>query len=209
MLFKSSATLERSLQDALQNLSQLANSGYCVGFHIRQGVPSTRYSTLNTSWLHHYEQRGYLLRDPGLAWASAVNGAVRWSDPILVDTYGVYAEARRFGLRYGMVASYGPPASLSVAVLVRNDREFLDTEMATAFDRLQRLHSLAVLPGNLSQAQKEALSVISSGQRYAAAAAHLGISESALKARLYSARQRLNARTTPEAVRCAKDYGLI
>ncbi|WP_435166267.1 autoinducer binding domain-containing protein [Falsirhodobacter sp. 1013] len=209
MLFERSATLEDVLKERLAHLSRMANCGYCLGFHIRQGVPSARYTTLDPAWMDHYGHQGFLMRDPSLAWASSANGVLRWSDPALTDTYGVYTEARRFGLLYGMVASFGPATSLSVAVLARNDREFLDAEMNCAFETLQSLHSLAVLPDQLSLAQREALGIIATGQRYAAAAAHLGISESALKARLYGARRRLNARTTPEAIRCAKDYGLI
>ncbi|MEY4872948.1 MAG: hypothetical protein RLZZ563_2278, partial [Pseudomonadota bacterium] len=46
-------------------------------------------------------------------------------------------------------------------------------------------------------------------RRHAAAAEKLGISESALKARITSARIRLMARTTAEAIQRAKDYRLI
>lgn len=208
-MFRRSARLQDALNEGLGDFARLANGGYCMGVHVRQGTPSARYTTLDPAWTDHYARRGFLLRDPSLAWASSANGAVRWSDPVLIDTYGVYAEARRFGLRYGMVTSYGPPSSFSTAVLIRKDREFLDDEMADAFETLKHLHSIAVLPDHLSLAQKEALGVIATGQRYAAAAAHLGISESALKARLCGARRQLNARTTPEAIRCAKDYGLI
>ena len=45
--------------------------------------------------------------------------------------------------------------------------------------------------------------------RIAAAAAHLRISESALKARLASARAALLAQTTTEAIQRARDYRLI
>jgi LuxR family transcriptional regulator len=61
----------------------------------------------------------------------------------------------------------------------------------------------------LTTAQIEALQCISNGDRHTAAAAKLGISESALKARLKSARIRLEARTTSEAVRKAREYRLL
>ena len=61
----------------------------------------------------------------------------------------------------------------------------------------------------LTKAQIEALRCIAGGDRHAAAAAKLGISESALKARITSARVRLMARTTAEAIQRAKDYRLI
>ena len=50
---------------------------------------------------------------------------------------------------------------------------------------------------------------MASGSRYAEAAALLGISESALKARLKSARERLYARTTAEAIQRAQEYNLL
>jgi LuxR family transcriptional regulator len=64
-------------------------------------------------------------------------------------------------------------------------------------------------PAQLTVAQVEALRCIADGDRHAAAAAKLGISESALKARLTSARLRLMARTTAEALQRAKEYGLM
>ena len=64
-------------------------------------------------------------------------------------------------------------------------------------------------PTEEEKAQIEALKCIAGGDRIAAAAAKLGISESALKARITSARIRLMARTTAEAIQRAKDYRLM
>ena len=59
------------------------------------------------------------------------------------------------------------------------------------------------------KAQIEALRLIADGDRHTAAAAKLGISESALKARLSSARVRLGARTTAEALKKAREFRLL
>ena len=75
--------------------------------------------------------------------------------------------------------------------------------------RSQRLHAATEPAEELTTAQVEALRCIANGDRHAAAALKLGISESALKARLVSARQRLGARTTAEAIQRAKDSRLI
>lgn len=72
-----------------------------------------------------------------------------------------------------------------------------------------RLHELSEPPEALTEAQIEALRCIAGGDRFAAAAERLGISESALKARISSARDRLMARTTAEAIQRAKDNRLI
>ena len=72
-----------------------------------------------------------------------------------------------------------------------------------------RIHDMTEPPEELTKAQIEALRCIAGGDRHAAAAEKLGISESALKARITSARIRLMARTTAEAIQRAKDYRLI
>ena len=64
-------------------------------------------------------------------------------------------------------------------------------------------------PDNLSAAQVEALRLIAKGYRYSQAAQQIGISESALKARLRSARERLLCRTTAEAIQRALEAKLL
>jgi LuxR family transcriptional regulator len=89
--------------------------------------------------------------------------------------------------------------------MARHDREFDDGEIGTFEQIVHRLHDMTETP-DLTKAQVEALKCIAAGERHAAAANRLGISESALKARLNSARVRLMARTTAEAIQRAKDY---
>lgn len=207
MPFERSAALKRVVDEELRGLTVIAPRGYCVDLHIRRAVPMARYTTINSQWAEHHARMGFVMRDPCLGWASANNGVRRWSE--VIDPYGIFAEAARFGLRFGAVAADGPATALSVAIIARHDREVSDAELAELHERLQRLHNLIEAPDRLTRAQLEALRVIAAGKRYAGAAAQLGISESALKARLYSARERLMARTTPEAIRRAKDFGLI
>jgi LuxR family transcriptional regulator len=71
------------------------------------------------------------------------------------------------------------------------------------------LHIEAKPPSELTKAQIEALQCLANGDRHTAAAEKLGISESAFKARLQSARVRLEARTTSEAIRKAREYRLL
>ena len=74
---------------------------------------------------------------------------------------------------------------------------------------VQRLHDMTEPPESLTKSQIEALNCLASGMRHAAAAAKLGISESAFKARLNSVRLKLLARTTVEALQRAKEYKLL
>ena len=72
-----------------------------------------------------------------------------------------------------------------------------------------QLHIEAKPPSDLTRAQIEALRCLANGDRHAAAAEKLGITESAFKARLKSARIRLEARTSSEAIRKVREYRLF
>lgn len=193
----------------LHQLNLLAPSGYFLGLHIRFTAPLMTFQTYNQAWLDHYTENGFVLRDPATAWGFSRTGTIRWSDPSLPDPFGIFREAANFGLNYGFTIACGPIKSRTIASLARPDREYADNEMKLAESIVLRLHDVTEPPEELTRAQVEALRCIAGGDRHAAAAAKLGISESALKARITSARIRLMARTTAEAIQRAKDYRLI
>lgn len=193
----------------LQTLGELAPAGYFLGLHIRFTSPLMSFTTYDPAWTEHYTNNGYVLRDPMTAWGFCTTGSTRWSNKKIPDPFGIFKEAASYGLRYGVTISCGPISSRTIASLARADREFLDEEIDQIEQIVFRLHDITEPPQKLTKAQIEALKCIAEGDRYAAAAAKLGISESALKARLTSARQRLMSRTTAEAIQRAKDYGLI
>jgi LuxR family transcriptional regulator len=144
-----------------------------------------------------------------VAWGFSTTGWIRWSDKRVPDPFGILDEAERFGLRYGVTISCGPIKSRTIASFARADREYTDEEAGLIEPLVNHLHGLTEPPEELTKAQVEALRCIAGGLRHAAAANKLGISESALKARLASARDRLMARTTAEAIQRAKDSRLI
>jgi LuxR family transcriptional regulator, quorum-sensing system regulator SdiA len=193
----------------LHKLGLVATAGYFLGLHIRFTAPLITFQTYDQRWIDHYMDNGYILRDPITAWGFSTNGFIRWSDPSLADPFGVYREAADFGLRYGVSVSHGPIKSRTIASFARPDREFDDKEIAFFVASVHSLHQLTEPPEELTRAQVEALRCIAGGDRFAEAAQKLGISESALKARITSARIRLMARTTAEAIQRAKDYRLI
>lgn len=193
----------------LHQLSLLAPAGYFVGLHIRFTAPLFTFQTYRQEWLDHYTENGYVLRDPMVAWGFSTTGTTRWSDPSVPDPFGIFVEAAHYGLKHGMTVSCGPVKSRSIASFARADREFEDREIAAVATIVHRLHDVTEPPEELTKAQIEALRCIAGGDRFTAAAAKLGISESALKARITSARVRLMARTTAEAIQRAKDYRLI
>lgn len=193
----------------LKELGALSPLGYFAGLHIRFAAPLMTFQTYPQAWKDHYTDNAYALRDPIIAWGFGEIGATRWSEIEIPDTFGILDAAAKYGLIYGVAVSYGPISSRTIAGSSRDDREFTDDEIHQIEEIVHRLHDMTQPPESLTKAQIEALGCIAAGDRHAAAAAKLGISESALKARLTSARQKLLARTTTEAVQRAKDYRLI
>lgn len=200
---------QTGLDFELKKLAQYATAGYFVGLHIRFTSPLMSFQTYDQAWLDHYTNNGYVLRDPMTAWGFSTTGMTRWSDPALIDPFGLFKEAATYGLNYGMTVACGPISSRTIASFARADREFTDNEMATIQAVVVRLHDITEPPESLSKSQIEALQCVANGMRHAQAAHQLGISESAFKARLNSARIRLLARTTAEALQRAKEYKLL
>ncbi len=193
----------------LEQLDQLAPMGYTVGLHIRFATPLIYKSSYPPAWVEHYNSHSYYLRDPLVFWGVGVEGTTRWSAIPLPDPFGVMKKAAGHGLKFGAVSSYGPITSRSIVGISRSDREFTDEEMGQLKEVTIQLHIEAKPPSDLTKAQIEALQCLANGDRHAAAAEKLGITESAFKARVQSARIRLEARTASEAIRKAREYRLL
>lgn len=193
----------------LRQLGVESPAGYFAGMHIRFAGPLVQFHTYDQRWIDHYTKNGYALRDPMVAWGFTREGAYRWSEIDIPDPFNIFEQSREFGMTYGIVVSVGPLSSRSIVGSARADREFNDDEIARIKRIVFMLHEATDPPDSLTEAQKEALRLIADGHRHTAAAAKIGISESALKARLTSARDRLLARTTAEAIQRAKDYKLL
>lgn len=193
----------------LDQLDSLAPMGYTVGLHIRFATPLIYKSSYPSAWVEHYNSHSYYLRDPLVFWGVGVEGTTRWSAIPLPDPFGVMKKAAGHGLKYGAVSSYGPITSRSIVGISRSDREFTDEEMGHLKEVTIQLHIEAKPPSDLTKAQIEALQCLANGDRHAAAAEKLGITESAFKARVQSARIRLEARTASEAIRKAREYRLL
>jgi LuxR family transcriptional regulator len=199
----------KAISVLLEDLDRLAPMGYTVGLHIRFATPLVYKSSYPAPWVEHYNNHSYYLRDPLVFWGVGVEGTTRWSDIPLPDPFGVMKKAASYGLNYGAVSSYGPISSRSIVGIGRSDREFTDQELGQLREVTIRLHIEAKPPSDLTKAQIEALQCLANGDRHAAAAEKLGITESAFKARLKSARIRLEARTASEAIRKAREYRLL
>ena len=193
----------------IAKLSALAPAGFCIALHIRAAVPLMTHQNFPEGWVERYEEEVYALRDPIIAWGFSTTGSCRWSEIEIPDPFDVLGQAREFDMNFGVSVSCGPLQSRSIASAFRSDREFTDVEIDRFAGLVAHLHDVTEPPRLLTKAQVEALRCIAEGDRHAAAAARLGISESALKARLASARSALLARTTTEAVQRARDQRMF
>ncbi|MDQ2067495.1 autoinducer binding domain-containing protein [Xinfangfangia sp. CPCC 101601] len=190
----------------LDRLDSLAPMGYNVGLHIRFATPMIYKSSYPEAWVEYYNAHSYYLRDPLVFWGVGVEGTTRWSAIPLPDPFGVMKKAAAHGLNYGAVSSYGPITSRSIVGVSRSDREFSDAELAELKEITIRLHIEAKPSSDLTRAQIEALQYVANGDRNSSAAVRLGITESAFKARLNSARYKREARSTTDADKKARDY---
>ena len=199
------------IEHELLRIQEMAPKGYFVGLHIRFAAPLLTYVTYPDDWRAHYNARAYHLRDPMVAWGFSREGVIRWADipSEIPDTFGILPEAGKFGLTHGICCSYGPISSRTIVAAARSEPEFTDDEMAEFNFLTKRMHKVTEPPHSLTPAQIDALRRIDAGDRHEAAAEALGISTSALKARLASARDKLMCRTTADTLQKAKDYGLM
>lgn len=202
-------SLRTGIELYLKRLSLMAPSGFFFALHIRFALPLLHHQTYPPAWIDRYTEQAFALRDPIIAWGFSTTGTARWSEITIPDPFDILGQAREFGMIYGFSVSVGEIKSRTIASASRADREFTDDEISAFAAIIHNLHDITEPPTSLSKAQVEALRCIADGDRHAAAAAKLKISESALKARLNSARQRLLARTTTEAIQRARDYRLL
>ncbi|MXQ06250.1 LuxR family transcriptional regulator [Alphaproteobacteria bacterium GH1-50] len=197
------------MQDSFDALAAMSPAGFSAGLHIRFASPMVYVRTYDPCWTRTYDENAYALRDPLVFWGLSKKGVTRWSEIRLPDPFGIMDQARNHGLKYGVVVSCGQLTSRTIVGFARADREFSDAEMAEGQHIVHALHVAAEPPTELTPAQVEALRLLADGDRHTAAAAKLGISESAFKARLQSARVRLGARTTAQALKKARQYQLL
>lgn len=198
---------EVSLYNA--KLQKLAPFGYSYSVHIRFALPLLHHQTYPEGWAELYAEEAYALRDPIIAWGFSQTGTSRWSEFEIPDPFEILSKARNFDMNYGFAVACGPIKSRTIASAARPDQEFSNEEMEEFSRIIHQIHDLSEPPNSLTKAQIDALRLIAEGDRHAAAAAKLDISESALKARLSSARTNLHARTTAEAIQRARDFRLL
>ncbi|RYH04396.1 LuxR family transcriptional regulator [Salipiger sp. IMCC34102] len=200
---------QNEIDDLARQLHKYAPAGLFYALHFRFVQPLTHYCNFPREWSDLYSEEAFALRDPVIAWGFGNTGTSRWSEIDIPDHANILGQAATFGLHYGFVVAVGPIKSRTIASAARSDREFTDAEIEPFAAIVTKMHKLAEPPDSLTHAQIEALRLVEVGDRHTAAAAKLGISESAFKARLASARNSLKARTTVEAIQRARNLKLL
>jgi LuxR family transcriptional regulator, quorum-sensing system regulator SdiA len=196
----------------LAEIGQLAPAGYYIALRIGFAFPIEETNALSSDWIDHYTKQRFMLYDPTVRWAYANVGCIRWSEITLDDPKRVLAQARSFGMRYGLTVSVfdsGKDQQRSLASFTRSDREFSTLEAKLLQVYLTRRHTETAPPTNLTKAEIEALGMIKDGRRLKEIAFQLKVSEGAVKQRLKNAKLKLGAKTGTQAAALASQYGLI
>lgn len=193
-------------------ICQIAPSGYYVALRIGFAFPMEEINALPADWIAHYTSQRFMLFDPVIRWAYANVGTVRWHELAENDPKKVIAQAKTFGLRYGVtiaVIDSGANAQRSFASFTRSDREFSNLEVKLLQAYITRRHNETAPPTNLTRAELEALGMVKDGKRLKEIAFELSVSEGAVKQRLKNAKLKLGAKTGTQAAALANQFGLI
>jgi LuxR family transcriptional regulator, quorum-sensing system regulator SdiA len=198
------------LKDAKTSFQKIAPAGFYIALRVGFSFPEEELNLLPEIWVEFYTAHGLVVHDPAMRWAYDNTGAIRFSDMDLPDPHQVIPHAAVFGLSHGAVVSVLRPQDRgrrSYALFFREDRDFSPAELRKLQQMMTGLHQ-----GDdpaLTPAELQALRLQSEGHRLKQIAAQLGISESAVKARLNNVKRKLGARTQSQAVSIATARRLL
>ncbi|WP_245866600.1 helix-turn-helix transcriptional regulator [Oceaniglobus roseus] len=202
--------MERLLENS--GFGRLADAGYHLALRVGFAFPEFERNTLPRAWVDRYTRQGLMLFDPVIRWIYDNTGTTRWSEIDVEDERGVLAAASEYDLRFGAAVSIMDEQEVglrSFGSFARADRDFTDSELALLAEAVANMHGALQPTRVLTNAEIEALHLLSAGLMLKEVAHRLGISESAVKLRISNARVKMNARTTMQAVSIAKQYGWI
>lgn len=192
-------TLLRNMRD---QIDQISPAGFYVAIRVGFSFPEEELNELPENWVEFYTTHGLVVHDPALKWVYANTGATRMADIALPDPHQVRERAAVYGLAHGAVISVMAPEDRgrrSYGLFYRDDRAFGDTDLEALKDIMSRLHVGAEEDPILTAAEIEAVRMQADGLRLKQIAFQLGISESAVKARLNNAKRKLGAKTLSQA----------
>jgi LuxR family transcriptional regulator len=185
------------LQDMTDQISLIAPAGFYVALRVGFSFPEEELNCLPETWVEFYTTQGLVVHDPAMKWVYGHIGAARFSEMSLPDPQQVRAHAAVFGLGHGLAISHMTKADKgrrSYGLFFRDDREFEAGEVGVLQAMLEKLH--------LGRDEEPTLTA-------AEIAARLGISESAVKARLNNVKRKLGAKTQSQAASIAASRRIL
>lgn len=200
------------MQRYLDEFQMLAPAGFYLALRVGFAFPLVEHNKLPPEWVREYTAHGLIVHDPAIAWVYRNDGAARWSELGIEDRAGVFTLAREHGLRFGAAVGCrdaGGTGQRSFGLFSRSDREFESDELDHLRGLVGEAHRAHDRPRNLTAAELETLGMVKNGLLMKEMAGALGISESAIKQRLKSARLKLSAKTGSQAAAKATMLGMI
>ncbi len=194
------------LEPVREQINLIAPAGYYVALRVGFSFPEVEENHLPDAWIDLYTTSGFVVDDPSLRWVYRNTGVVRAMAIDLPDPRQVRAKSHDFGLNFGAVVSVLTPEDAgrrSYGLFFRTDRDFAEAELEALLRIVSRLHGGREEEPGLTGAEIEALRLQAEGLRLKQIAALLGISESAVKARLNNVKRKLGARTQSQAASIA------
>ena len=195
-----------SLKAMRQQITKISPAGFYVALRVGFSYPDEELNALPGNWVEFYTTHGLVVHDPAMKWVYGNTGAVKMSEIGLPDPHRVRERAAVFGLSHGAVISILAPSDRgrrSYGLFFRADRDFDDGDLRDLREIVLKLHSGGETELQLTVAEVQALKMQADGLRLKQIAAELGISESAVKARLNNAKRKLGAKTASQAASIA------
>lgn len=200
------------LQAMRDQIDQIASAGFYLALRVGFSFPEEELNELPPNWVEFYTTNGLVVHDPAMKWVYGNTGAARMADIKLPDPHAVRERAAIFGLTYGAVISVlaaSDRGRRSYGLFFRRESDFSDADLGKLTAIVKQLHSGVSDEPSLTGAEIEAMQMQAAGLRLKQIAGQLGISESAVKARLNNAKKKLGAKTLTQASSIAAARRLI
>ena len=166
-------------------------------------------STYPDEWATEYVNGNYNVQDPTVVWASFRQGMCRWSETGIPDMMKVLRRAKVYDLNFGGIWSRKTGKKRTMLFVGKADREFNDEEMELISDAMNPFFTSVGPDHRLTDGEIDALKLLIVGASTADIANDLGITESAVKARVSSARSKLGCKTTPQMIYQVTSSGML
>lgn len=190
-------------------VSEIARMGYTVAINYTRHGAEYLATTYPSAWLEEYDEGSYQWFDPILVSSVIRTGDRRWSSVSLPDPMGVMAAAAKYGLLFGATFTRKNGRGRTLFSVARSDRDINESELLSLSAWITEFSSKYNQAPTIKKIYLDALRYQQQGIFLKQAAALEKISEPAMKARLFRARDFLGAKTTTEAVVIAMKSKLL